>query len=253
MAARVTQQHAKIARYLRELISSGALSPGDLLPSEAELCERFDSSRGPVRQAMATLRTEGAISSGRGRRSVVLGNYNAESFEATYCVTEWLRAQGVKPGQQTLWLARRPAPANAARSLRLEEGEPLIFVHRIRYANGAPVMIERQYFPLSVGRKLLDFDADNGSIHAFLHDNGVDIDNVHRTLSLEMAAPEDADALEVQTGTPLMALNLDISNQAGLPVEYAEYLYRPDRLQLSMTTVRGGNSPLEVLLLKNED
>ena len=66
------QQHEKIAEYLRKEIRDGTYEPGDTLPSEAELCAQFDSSRGPVRQAMSTLRSEGLISSGRGRRSVAL-------------------------------------------------------------------------------------------------------------------------------------------------------------------------------------
>ncbi|WP_289297672.1 winged helix-turn-helix domain-containing protein [Corynebacterium guaraldiae] len=77
MALRGTQQHSIIADYLRNLIRSKKLSPGDFLPSEAELCEQFSSSRGPVRQAVAALRSEGLISSGRGRRSVVLGRFTS--------------------------------------------------------------------------------------------------------------------------------------------------------------------------------
>ncbi|WP_283175940.1 winged helix-turn-helix domain-containing protein [Corynebacterium guaraldiae] len=61
MALRGTQQHSIIADYLRNLIRSKKLSPGDFLPSEAELCQQFSSSRGPVRQAVAALRSEGLI------------------------------------------------------------------------------------------------------------------------------------------------------------------------------------------------
>lgn len=56
------QLHITIAKELQRRITSGALSQGDLLPSEAELCEEFAASRGPVRQAIASLRAEGLIS-----------------------------------------------------------------------------------------------------------------------------------------------------------------------------------------------
>ena len=83
MPARGVQQHKKIADYLRGLIKDESIKAGDFLPSEAELCEKFNSSRGPVRQAIASLRAEGLVSSGRGRRSVVLGSFTGENFEVT--------------------------------------------------------------------------------------------------------------------------------------------------------------------------
>lgn len=54
----------------REILEEG-LTPGSRLPSEAELCERFKSSRGPVRQALAALEQEGLIYRVQGAGSFV--------------------------------------------------------------------------------------------------------------------------------------------------------------------------------------
>lgn len=89
-ARRVPQQHIKIAEHLRGRILSGEIPAGSLLPSEAELCEEFDTSRGPVRQALASLRTEGFISSGRGRRSVVLGHEKLRPLRLLFLPTTGL-------------------------------------------------------------------------------------------------------------------------------------------------------------------
>lgn len=248
MALRRTQQHSIIADYLRNLIRSKKLSPGDFLPSEAELCKQFSSSRGPVRQAVAALRTEGLISSGRGRRSVVLGRFTSESFDSIYSVTHWLRERGFEPGASTLWLGRCPASEQEAEFLWVETGAPIIFMHRVRSANGMPIAIERMFFPLDVGSQILNFDADNESIHYHLRSQGVDFDNVNRELSLASASEEDARSLNVEPGTPLWRLHLDISDHSGHPVECTEILYLGDRLTLGMTSVRGTTSPLEVKL-----
>ena len=238
MSLRGSQQHSKIADYLRGLIRSKKLSPGDFLPSEAELCEQFSSSRGPVRQAVAALRSEGLISSGRGRRSVVLGRFTSESFDSIFSVTHWLRERGFEPGAKTLWLARCPATEQVASFLQVAAGDPVIFVHRVRSANGFPISIERMYFPLDVGSHILNFDADNGSIHDHLSSQGVEFDNVNRELSLASASEEDARSLNIEPGTPLWRLHLDISDHSGHPVECTEILYLGDRLTLGMTSVR---------------
>lgn len=245
---REPQRHLKIAEFLKEQIRKGDLAPGDQLPSEAELCAQFNSSRGPVRQAMAALRAEGAISSGRGRRSVVLGNHQAETFESIYSVTEWMKLRGFKAGQRTLWQARRPAPARVAKALAVEEGEPIIFIHRVRYANDEPVLVERQYFPLEIGSIVLHFDADAGSVHDHLAESGVDFDNVRRELVIDHATEEDADALGIEPGSALWQVRVAVSDHSGRPVEYAENRYRADSLAFGLSSVRGGTSPLEVML-----
>ena len=82
-----SQHYQKIAAHIREAINNGHLQTGDELPSEAELCEQFGSSRGPVRQAMMLLRTEGMISTGRGRRSTVLARSASGSFGSSVSIT----------------------------------------------------------------------------------------------------------------------------------------------------------------------
>ena len=42
------QQHEEIADYLRDEIFAGHIPAGESLPSEVELCEQFNTSRGPV-------------------------------------------------------------------------------------------------------------------------------------------------------------------------------------------------------------
>lgn len=243
---REPQQHLKICDYLKEQIRSGELQPGDQLPSEAELCAQFNSSRGPVRQAMAVLRTEGAISSGRGRRSVVLGNFNAETFDSIISVSSWLTQHGYTPQQKTFWLARRPAPEDVAQRLGVGSDEQVVYVHRLRSCNDRPMVIERLYFPIDVGQEILNFDADSGSLHAHLHAAGVDFDNVNRRIHIGTATADDAEVLGIEPGSPIWTVEMLISNHQGCPVELAVYCYRADALSVNLSSVRGGASPLEV-------
>ncbi|MER5547975.1 winged helix-turn-helix domain-containing protein [Streptomyces sp. NPDC002589] len=69
----VTQEHVavngsrrltpqEIADTLRERIRSGALRPGERLPTQAELAEEFGVERGAVRQALRVLHEDGLLS-----------------------------------------------------------------------------------------------------------------------------------------------------------------------------------------------
>lgn len=55
-----------ITRTLTDEIVSGRLQPGDRLPTEHYLSENFGVSRNVVREAIASLRTQGLIESARG-------------------------------------------------------------------------------------------------------------------------------------------------------------------------------------------
>ena len=65
--------YRKVAEDIKGAIAAGTHPPGSLLPSEAELAERYGLSRGTVRQAFAALRADGVIASRRGARRVVIG------------------------------------------------------------------------------------------------------------------------------------------------------------------------------------
>jgi DNA-binding GntR family transcriptional regulator len=68
-AAPVVPQYQAMASELRALIDSGELRPGDVLPSESALAERYGVSRGTARHALAELEGAGLVESvhGKGR------------------------------------------------------------------------------------------------------------------------------------------------------------------------------------------
>ncbi|ANF59026.1 FadR/GntR family transcriptional regulator [Halotalea alkalilenta] len=71
LPARSPHLSHQVADWLREEIISGALAPGERLPTEAALCERFEISRSVVREAISVLRDAGLVVSRRGSGSYV--------------------------------------------------------------------------------------------------------------------------------------------------------------------------------------
>ena len=61
----------QVLERLREMIRSGELSPGDYMPSERALMERFSVGRPAVREALQALHTQGLITISHGERSKV--------------------------------------------------------------------------------------------------------------------------------------------------------------------------------------
>lgn len=93
----VGKHHLRIAEYLRKEVATAP--PRHMLESEAELCARFNVSRGPVRQALLALEGEGKIYriSGRGSFVTEHGNASAASAEGIHSQHGETTAPGGSP------------------------------------------------------------------------------------------------------------------------------------------------------------
>lgn len=60
-------EYDKIAADLRAQIERGDLAPGEALPSESALVERYGVARGTARQALAALETAGLVEAQHGK------------------------------------------------------------------------------------------------------------------------------------------------------------------------------------------
>ncbi|WP_062377272.1 GntR family transcriptional regulator [Demequina pelophila] len=219
--------HERLRLELQRRIVSGEWAPGDRVPSEASLREEFGVSRGPVRQALAALRTAGLISGGQGRQAVVLDGAVPQPFDAFLSFTEWTRATGRTPGQRTVELARRPADAIAAGRLDCEPGDPVVQVLRVRTADGVVTMLERATFIWEAGRLLLDQDLDSASIFDTLRGHGLHFVRARHEIDAIGADATDAAHLGVPVGSPLLRERRVSYTPDGRAVEAADDRYLP--------------------------
>ena len=65
------RRSAYIADCLRDMIFNGSLKPGDRLPTEEQLCQRFSVSRTTLRESVQMLRVSGLLDVTPGRGSYV--------------------------------------------------------------------------------------------------------------------------------------------------------------------------------------
>lgn len=221
-------KHQMLAADLRERIASGLWLEGEQIPSETQLCAQTNASRGTVRHALATLRSEGLISGGQGRPPVVAHEVRSQSFSTFMSFTEWAQSVGRVPGQRTLELARRPSSEEAAAQLGLEPGTAIVQVLRLRLLDGAPAMIERTSFDAEIGRLLFDFDTDSGSIFTYLREQGVDLGRGRHIIDAVAADAEDSQLLEVPVGTALLRERRITSSSTGDVKEYSDDRYLPN-------------------------
>ena len=236
----------RIADDLRESIQSGQLAPGAEMPSENELAAEYNTSRKTARSALASLRSEGLITTGQGRRAVVrpsgqvgitvtgsnyrkhrslgLPGFNAQALE-----------QGQRPRQEIREVIRIPAPPEVAMRLDIDEGAEVV-VRRLTFLlEGAPVALHDSYFPagLAAGTAIEQPHLIRGGAHTLIEDPAGPIRrHIARSvdeISGTMPTPEEARILRMPPGVPVFRILRTVYDDAGRPVEVQDSVAAGDR------------------------
>ena len=236
--------HEQLRDEFLHRIATGVWLEGEPVPSDAELCREFGASRGPVRQALAALRSEQVISGGRGKPPVVRPAVAFQSVETFMSFTEWSETLGKVPGQRTVEIARRAAGPLVAEQLDLEATEPVVALLRLRSLDGEAAMVERSAFVLEAGKLLFDFDTDSGSTFRYLLAAGVDLHSARHIIDAVAADETDAALLGIPAGSPLLRERRVTFSSKGEPLEYADDRYRPELANFMISNTLHGRAPV---------
>ncbi|WP_282847155.1 GntR family transcriptional regulator [Microbacterium oxydans] len=236
--------HEQLYERMLDRIRSGEWPEGERVPSEHSLITEFGTSRGPIRQALATLRAEGAVDGGRGAPPRVRRIVPTQSFQTFVSFTDWARSIGRRPGQRVLEAARRPASEAIADDLGVETGAAIVEIVRLRLLDDEPAMLERSAFPLPVGRLLLAADLDAGSIYQAMQEHGLAPVRARHVFDAVPADEIDAAALSVAVSTPLLRVRRTGWAADGSLVEVADDRYLPTMATFAVENTSDARSAL---------
>ncbi|WP_449408975.1 GntR family transcriptional regulator [Microbacterium maritypicum] len=216
--------YTQIADDLRTQIALGALRPGDDIPTEAELAERWSTSRGPIRNALARLRSEGLIETGRGRPARVVARKASQAVDVSVPFTRWARELGVTPGAETQEVSLRKA-GDRAELLGVASDDTIVSVVRLRSLDGRPTMLERLFYTEVPGRRLFEVDTDAISITEYLASIGHPIVGLQHQIDAVAADEQDAALLRIPQGAPILRLSRISRDADGRIFEASEDRY----------------------------
>ena len=214
------QRLTAVARMREELLAElldGTYPSGVKLPNEDELAERSGVSRATVREAVGGLVEAGYLTRRHGSGTFVAGTLpRRHALDASVSYTSMIREAGMKPEIVVLDRSEHGASAEEAEQLRVEEGETLLTVERIRTADGRPVVYSVDRLPRSLTPS--DTAELDASLYSVLERGGHAVQSASAKLMPVVAEDRLAELLEVERGTPLLHIDQIDFDGFGHPV-----------------------------------
>jgi GntR family phosphonate transport system transcriptional regulator len=224
-----------IADALRSDLAEGRYSPGDKLPTEAALAERFGVNRHTVRHGISALVDEGLIRTRRGSGAFVAATPTDYPIGRRVRFHENLVAAGRRPEKSVFNLEERTATEGEAKALRISPRDAVCAYRGLSLADGQPIAVFESLFPLARLPGIGDALKDTSSVTKALSKVGVhDYTRASTRLTAVRATATQALHLQLTEGDPLLrssSVNVDASGQ---PVEYGRTWFAGDRLTLTL-------------------
>lgn len=226
-----------------EGIKDGRYPPGELLPPEKTLAERYEVSRVSVRKALQHLVEDGLVSKRHGQGNIVVfGAQDAASENRVTGLIANLVAQGVTFEAKTLFWGRVVPGKLVYEKLGVSIGSQCFLIRRVRSLNRMPVSYASIYLPEHVGAGIKRRGASKRLILQMLDDTPYAVDHTEYSLTATLADGEVADSLGLAVGSPVLRM-LGVAYTADdEPVYFQDSLYHPDRYEYSAKLSRDTDS-----------
>jgi GntR family transcriptional regulator len=234
----IQARYLDIASHVRGLVA--AADPGDLLPSDAQLCQEFNVSRMTARQAVQLLVNEHLVERRRGKGTFVAPRRVPQALGSPLSFTESMRRRGLTATSRPI--ESRIASSNdiEAHALGITSGDPIYVIERVRLADGVPMAIERVALPTPVAAAI-DTDLKSGSLHVAFQASGMTPSKAHANVSARLSTEWEQEQLEIGPDTVVLVEERTIFDQENLVLEHTMTLYAADRYSFSAVLVPHGS------------
>ena len=211
------------------------------MPSENELTKIYSCSRSTVRRALAELINRGYVQVRQGSRVRVIYEpveRNVFKIGGIESFKEAAIRNGFDYDTKVVRLEKIIANEKIAERSGFRIGDELFDVRRVRYINDKALILDKNYFLVSVAHDLTE-EIARKSIYDYLENTlNVKIMTSKRKMTMELATSEDKKYLELADYNCLAIVSGRVFNGDGIQFEYTESRHRPDYFCFEDTATR---------------
>ncbi|MEC5397527.1 phosphonate metabolism transcriptional regulator PhnF [Uliginosibacterium sp. H1] len=222
----------QIEAAIAEDIKKQVFAPGERLPNETELAERFGVNRHTVRRALGVLERGGLIRVEQGRGTFV------QDYAIDYTIgrrtrfSQNLESVGLAPSMELLRSGELPAPAEVAKALGLRRGARVVKVVTVGKAEGRPINLAESYFEAARFPGIGERVRETGSITQALKDFDIaDYTRAATKVTARLPDEETARVLAQPRSRPVLHVESVNLGPDGEPLQFSVASFSGDWVQ----------------------
>ena len=197
-----------VENHLRELISSGSLVPGDLIPAEPKLAKTLNVSQGTVKKAIDNLVWQGLLFRHQGKGTFVSRiDFNNSLFKFFSYGDQM--GHDLRVRKQTTDRHLEQGSIDIRKLLGVTIDKELLYIERIGMVEGVPAFVEYSWWDAELVPELEDEQTHIPDLfYAVIEEKyEIPVIRAEETLTAEACDEFTADKLEIEVGEPVVVLN----------------------------------------------
>ena len=197
--------YEQVKAFVKQQIGSGAWRPGDAVPSESALQQRFGLSRMTVNRAMKELAVEGVVTRVQGSGTVVAQLHRISTTLALRDIHEEISERGHQHSTRVLAVEATRADAALAQVFKVRSGARLFHSVLLHLADGVPIQLEdRHVNPAAAPGYLgVNFNAVTPTSYLLEH---APLTQASYSIEAGLASTQEAKALAIKRGDPCLVM-----------------------------------------------
>ncbi len=226
----------QIYQDLKELILSGVIPSGSLLPPEMELCQAYGVGRHTMRVAIGKLVGDNLVERFAGRGTYIKNQVSRMKFYLDCSFSQQMRDLGYRPWSRILSISNQVIDRSAPEPLHRQMGAPCLVLVRLRFGNEQPVSVQTTTILTEKCPSLIQHDFSQQSLYEILaNEYHLLIDQIQHVVRAVAAEEYLADLLQVAVGSPLLYVGTTAFLEDRQVIECTESYYRADKYEYSTT------------------
>jgi DNA-binding GntR family transcriptional regulator len=229
----------QIALQLEAAIVDGELPSGARLENETDLARRWGLSRPTLRRAIQELVAKGMLVRRRGIGTQVVNHGHGgvkRQLQLTSLYDDLERA-GRNPTTDVLVHRFTSADDEIAGLLGLEVGDNILYLERVRNADGEPLALMRNWLPAELAATFTRGQLTDGGLYALFRSKGVSPRIAWQRVGARGTTAEEGRALSVRKGTCALTMERMTYDDTGRAVELGRHVYRADLYSFEVMVV----------------
>jgi GntR family transcriptional regulator len=218
-----TPLYYQLLTIIKEKIEKGVWKPGDTIPTEMEIMEKYAVSRTTVRQAILSLVNDGYLKREKSKGTIVTSPTGRMRFVGSLIsFTKEMSQKGISHFSRIIDRRIITANADIAKKLQLQEGDQVYYMQRIRYLQGQPYLYDEHFIPYYLCPGIESAYQENTSLYQLL-ESSYKLNLHHGQIEFEPVHPpnrEMIDILEVHPTTSLILAERIVYSEMEVALDY---------------------------------